>query len=177
MEQKLETAILASGCFWCTEAVYQRISGVKKVTSGYTGGRVDNPTYEQVSMGNTGHAEAIQIEFDPMEISYEEILDIFWKVHDPTTLNKQGADVGTQYRSAIFYTTEKQKKIAEQSKKDAQRDFQDPIVTEVVQAGVFYEAENYHQNFYNQNRNYPYCRIVIDPKLRRLQQIHDLKDR
>jgi peptide-methionine (S)-S-oxide reductase len=169
MEQKLETAILASGCFWCTEAVYQRISGVKKVTSGYTGGRVDNPTYEQVSMGNTGHAEAIQIEFNPMEISYEEILDIFWKVHDPTTLNKQGADVGTQYRSAIFYTTEKQKKIAEQSKKDAQRDFQDPIITEVVQAGVFYEAENYHQNFYNQNRNYPYCRIVIDPKIKKLQ--------
>lgn len=171
----MEIATLAGGCFWCTEAVYQRVKGVKRVISGYTGGTVENPTYEQVSSGNTGHAEAVQIEYDPEEITYEEVLDIFWKVHDPTTLNQQGADVGTQYRSAIYYSNNKQRKIAEDSKEEAQSEFIDPIVTEIAPAGEFYKAESYHQDFYNQNRNYPYCRIVIDPKIQQLPQISDQK--
>lgn len=153
-----EIATLAGGCFWCTEAVFQRVKGVIKVTSGYT-----------------GHAEAIRIEYNPAEISYEEILDIFWKVHDPTTLNQQGSDVGPQYRSAIFYSSPEQKEVAEKSKSEAQKNFAAPIVTEVVEAGKFYPAEDYHQDFYNQNRDYPYCRIVIDPKVQKLQQIRDPK--
>lgn len=162
-------AILAGGCFWCTEAVFQRIDGVKKVVPGYTGGNVDNPTYEQVASGKTGHAEAVKVEYDPKVVSFNDILNIFWKVHDPTTLNQQGADIGTQYRSAIFYTSEKQKAIAEQSLKNAQADFEKPIVSEITPAKEFYPAEEYHKNFYNNNRSYPYCRLVIDPKLKKLQ--------
>lgn len=166
---KNEIAILAGGCFWCTEAIFQRVLGVVKVRSGYTGGTVNSPTYEQVSGGETGHAEAIEITFDTDQVSYEELLDIFWKTHDPTTLNQQGADIGTQYRSAIFYISEKQKKAAEKSFSNAQKMFDNPIVTEITKAGEFYEAEDYHRNFYNENRGNMYCRLVIDPKLEKLQ--------
>ena len=162
-------AIFANGCFWCTEAVYQRVKGVVAVRSGYTGGTVVDPTYEQVCTGETGHAEAIEITFDPKTISYEELLTIFWKTHDPTTLNRQGADVGTQYRSAIFYVGDEQKRLAEKSLNDAQDMFTEPIVTEITPASTFYEAEDYHKNFYNNNRRNAYCRLVIDPKLQKLQ--------
>lgn len=163
-------ATLASGCFWCTEGIFQRIKGVTKVTSGYSGGIIDNPTYEQVSSGNTGHAEAVQIEFDPTEIAYETILEIFFKTHDPTTLNRQGNDIGTQYRSAIFYHNEDQKQIAQEVIRtlDETHYFPNPIVTEVTKYTNFYTAENYHQNFYNSNPTYPYCQIIIDPKIKKL---------
>jgi len=163
-----ETAILAGGCFWCTEAVFQRLKGITKVTSGYIGGDVQNPTYEQVSTGTSGHAEAIKVEFDPTKINYEQLLDVFWKAHDPTTANRQGADVGPQYRSAIFYLNDGQKKRAEDSLKKAQKEIEDKIVTEICPANEFYKAEDYHQNFYNNNKSYGYCRTVIDPKLRKL---------
>jgi peptide-methionine (S)-S-oxide reductase len=166
----MEKAIFANGCFWCTEAVFQEVKGVTKVQSGYTGGTVPNPTYEQVAGGNTGHAESLKIEFDPSIITYEDLLFIFWRTHNPTTLNQQGADVGTQYRSAIFYTNEEQKKLAEKSKSEAQELFDDPIVTEIVPASEFYPAEKYHENYYNDNRNAPYCRIVIDPKMQKLRK-------
>jgi len=166
----LETATFANGCFWCTEAIFQRINGVNKVVSGYSGGDIENPTYEQVSAGTTNHAESIQVTFDSDVISYEELVDIFFKTHDPTTLNRQGNDVGTQYRSAIFYHNDKQKRIAEKVKNDLEAStyYPDPIVTEITPYQNFYEAETYHQNFYNNNQNYPYCRIVIDPKIRKL---------
>lgn len=173
----MQTAIFAGGCFWCTEAIYQRVQGVKKVTPGYTGGTISDPTYEQVSSGNSGHAEAVKLDYDPKDVTYEDLLRIFWKTHDPTTLNRQGADVGTQYRSAIFYMDEVQKKIAEESLKKAQVDFDGKIVTQLEPAKEFYEAEDYHRDFYNRNRNYPYCRLVIDPKLQKLQQIRDQKDK
>lgn len=160
--------ILAGGCFWCTEATFRRLKGVKSVTPGYIGGTTKNPTYEQVYSGNTGHAEAIKIEFNPQIISFETLLEIFWKLHDPTTLNQQGADIGTQYRSAIFYTNNKQKDIAERSRTKAQGAFENPIITEITQAGEFYEAEDYHKNYYENNRNQGYCRIVIDPKIQKL---------
>ena len=166
----METATLAGGCFWCTEAVFQKLNGVATVVPGYTGGHVDNPTYDQVSTGNTGHAEAIQITFDPQIISFQTLLDIFWQLHDPTTLNQQGADHGSQYRSAIFYHDEKQKEQAEKSlKKTAvSQIYPDPIVTEIVPFEKFYPAEKEHQNFYENNPNQPYCKIVIDPKIQKL---------
>ncbi len=167
-KMKTEIATLGGGCFWCTEAVYENMEGVKSVVSGYMGGTVKNPTYKQITTGKTGHAEVIQIEYDASVISYEEVLDLFWQAHDPTTLNRQGADVGPQYRSVIFYHDEAQKEIAFKSKDAAQPDFRDPIVTEVTEASTFYEAEDYHQDFYANNRNYPYCRVVIAPKLRKL---------
>ena len=163
-----ETATLAGGCFWCTEAVYERLDGVKSVRSGYMGGHTENPSYKEVSLGDTGHAEVIQIEFDPSVISYEELVDLFWEAHDPTTLNRQGADIGTQYRSAIFFHSEAQKTAATTSRDRAQSRFNDPIVTEITPASTFYEAEDYHQDFYANNRNYPYCRVVITPKLKKL---------
>lgn len=166
----MEIAILANGCFWCTEAVFQSVKGVVRVQSGYTGGAMPNPTYEDVSSGNTGHAESLRIEFDPKTISYENLLFIFWRTHDPTTLNRQGADAGTQYRSAIFYLDENQKEIAEKSKKDAQVLFENPIVTEIAPAQEFYTAENYHQNYYNEHKEAPYCRVVIDPKMEKLRK-------
>ena len=164
-----EIATLAAGCFWCTEAVFQQLPGVISVTSGYTGGHVPNPTYEQVCDGNTGHAEASQIVFDPKKISYAKLLETFWKMHDPTTLNRQGNDEGTQYRSAIFYHSDAQRETAEKSKAEAQAHFKKPIVTEITKAGDFYAAENYHQDYYrlNKNRN-PYCRAIITPKLEKL---------
>lgn len=168
MESNLKTATLAGGCFWCTEAVFKRLRGVYSVLPGYTGGSIANPTYEQVSMGNSGHAEAVQIKFDPAIISYDKILDVFWAVHDPTTLNHQGNDVGTQYRSAIFYHTPEQQQIAEASKSKAQEKFSSPIVTEITEANDFYLAEAEHLDFYDRNRTNPYCNLVIDPKIIKL---------
>ncbi len=163
-----EYAILGGGCFWCVEAVYERIEGVKSVVSGYAGGDTKNPTYREVSSGRTGHAEVVKVEFNPDTISFEEILKIFWKAHDPTTLNRQGYDVGTQYRSIILYNDEKQREIAEQSKSQAQSDFSDPIVTEIESMGEFYEAEDYHQDYFENNPNAGYCRAIIAPKLDKL---------
>lgn len=166
----IEIATLANGCFWCTEAIFERIRGVESVKSGYSGGTLDNPTYEEVSDGDSGHAEAIQIEFDNEKINFKELLEIFFKTHDPTTLNRQGNDVGTQYRSAIFYHNLDQKKIAEEVIKELEEMnyFSDPIVTEVSEFTNFFPAEDYHQKFYVKNKNYPYCRIVIDPKIKKL---------
>lgn len=164
----LETATFAGGCFWCTEAVYESIDGVNSVVSGYMGGHLKDPTYKEISMGDTGHAEVIQIEYDASKVKFEELADIFWQAHDPTTLNRQGADVGTQYRSAIFYHGAEQKAAAEASMKKAQTNFKDPIVTEITAATEFYEAEDYHQDFYSNNKSYPYCRAVITPKLKKL---------
>jgi peptide-methionine (S)-S-oxide reductase len=172
MSNKLEKATLGAGCFWCVEAVYQDVKGVHEVASGYAGGHVKNPTYQQVCTGATGHAEVVQITFDPEVISYEDILYIFWRTHDPTTLNRQGADIGTQYRSAIFYHTEEQKATAEKSKRetDASHLWPDPIVTEIAPYSDFYKAEGYHQNYYRDNPNQPYCRVVIDPKVRKFRK-------
>jgi peptide-methionine (S)-S-oxide reductase len=165
-----ELATLGGGCFWCMEAVFQRVPGVKTVTSGYAGGTVENPTYEQVCTGTTGHAEVTQIEFDPQKISYEKLLDFFWDAHDPTTLNRQGADTGTQYRSAIFYSNESQKGAAEKSKAEAQKKFKSPIVTQIVPLKKFYRAEDYHQNYYNQHQDKGYSRAVIEPKVEKIEK-------
>lgn len=167
---RIETAILGSGCFWCTEAVYQRIPGVVRVLPGYMGGTVKHPTYEQVCKGDTGHAEVARIEFDPDKVSYAQLLETFWDSHDPTTLNRQGADVGTQYRSAIFYLSPEQKAVAEASKAARGRSgkHKDPIVTHIEAAGEFYVAEDYHKDYYNQNKGAPYCRFIIRPKLKKL---------
>jgi peptide-methionine (S)-S-oxide reductase len=165
---KTETATIGGGCFWCAEAVFQRIPGVKSVTSGFAGGTVANPSYEQVCTGTTGHAEVIQLKFDPSVISYDKVLEIFWEAHDPTTLNQQGADHGTQYRSIILYSDEAQKKAAEASKAKAAKRFKNPIVTEIVPLKAFYSAEDYHQNYYNLNKNQGYCQFIITPKLKKL---------
>ncbi len=172
MSEELETITLGAGCFWCIEAVFQNLKGVQSVVSGYTGGQVENPTYEQICTGTTGHAEVAQIIFDPAVISFEDLLYVFWRTHDPTTLNRQGADLGTQYRSAIFYDSEEQKEIAEKSKaKTGASDlWPDPIVTEISQLDKFYNAEEYHQDYYKLNPNQPYCRLVIDPKIRKLKK-------
>jgi peptide-methionine (S)-S-oxide reductase len=162
-ETKLAEATFGGGCFWCTEAVFQRVKGVKSVTSGFMGGKVPNPTYQMVLTKKTGHAEVIHITYDPDVVSYEKLLQIFWKTHDPTTLNKQGIDVGPQYRSAVFYHDEKQKELASKYKKllDESKAFAKPIVTEITEAGPFYPAENYHQNYYNQNKfNNRYCQQI-----------------
>lgn len=167
-----QVATLAGGCFWCLEAVYDQLRGVDSVESGYSGGTVPNPTYEQVSTGRTGHAETVRITFDPQEISYREILDIFFTIHDPTTLNRQGADVGTQYRSAIFYQDEEQRVVAEAAIRDvtASGIWDRPIVTEVVPFKAFYEAEEYHQEYYVKNPDAAYCRIVIEPKVAKFRK-------
>jgi peptide-methionine (S)-S-oxide reductase len=165
---KLETATIGGGCFWCAEAVFQRIPGVKSVTSGFAGGTVPNPSYEQVCTGTTGHAEVIQLKFDPAVLSYDKLLEIFWEAHDPTTLNRQGADHGTQYRSIILYSDDAQQKAAEASKARAAKRFKDPIVTQIVPLKAFYPAEDYHQNYYNSNKNQGYCQFVITPKLKKL---------
>lgn len=164
-----EIATLGAGCFWCVEAVYDQIDGVYSSTSGYMGGTVNNPTYEQICTGTTGHAEVVQVVFDPKKLSYTKLLEWFWALHDPTTLNRQGADVGTQYRSAIFYHSDDQKKAAEASKMAAASDFNNPIVTEITKLETFYPAENYHQDFYFQNKTNGYCRAVISPKLEKLK--------
>jgi peptide-methionine (S)-S-oxide reductase len=171
-----ETATFANGCFWCTEAVFQRLKGVQSVASGYSGGSVKNPTYQQVCTGTTGHAEALQITYDPKVISYDDLLAVFWHTHDPTTKDRQGNDVGPQYRSVIFYHNDTQKKLAEENKKklDASRIFHGTIVTEIVPYDVFYKAEDYHQNYYNQHKQQPYCRAVIGPKVEKLKKVfHD----
>ena len=161
-------AILAGGCFWCVEAVFERIPGVLSVESGDAGGHVKDPTYEQVCTGTTGHAEVARLTYDPAVVSYEDILNTFWHAHDPTTLNRQGGDVGTQYRSAIFYETDEERQIAETSKKRAQGEFADPIVTEITRLETFYPAESYHQDYYRNNPAAPYCMFVIRPKLKKL---------
>jgi len=170
MNDKSETATIANGCFWCSEAIFKRLKGVKSVVSGYSGGIVKDPSYNQVCTGKTGHAESIQIEFDPKVISYEKILDIFWHTHDPTTLNRQGNDVGPQYRSAIFYHSQEQKKIAEKLREELEKEgvFNAPIVTEISPFRNFYVAEDYHKNYYENNQDAPYCNFVITPKVRKL---------
>ena len=166
---KIETATLGGGCFWCMEAVYERLPGVISVTSGFAGGHVINPTYHDVCGGDTGHAEVTQVTFDPAKISYAKLLEVFWQAHDPTTLNRQGADEGTQYRSIILYHDEKQKLIAEKAKLAAQADFHKPIVTEIAPFTKFYLAEDYHQGYYDANSSQPYCQVVITPKLEKLE--------
>ncbi len=170
MDDKSEIATFANGCFWCSEAIFERLKGVKSVLPGYSGGIVENPSYDQVCTGKTGHAESIQIEFDPKVLPFEKILDIFWHTHDPTTLNRQGNDVGTQYRSAIFYHNQKQKEIAEKSKRDLEKEgvYKDSIVTEITPFREFYVAEDYHKNYYDNHQYAPYCNFIIDPKVRKL---------
>ena len=171
MTEKLrEIATFAGGCFWCTEAVFQKLRGVEKVVPGYTGGHVPNPTYNDICSGLTGHAEAIQIAYDPHVISYEQLLEVFFELHDPTTLNRQDADVGTQYRSAVFYENEVQREAIERgiARVNASGKYSGPVVTEVSPLSQFYVAEDYHHNFYEDNKTYPYCAIVIDPKITKL---------
>jgi peptide-methionine (S)-S-oxide reductase len=165
----LETAVFGTGCFWCSQAVFERLDGVWEATCGYMGGTVANPTYQLVCTETTGHAEVTMVKFDPKVISYEQLLEWFWHMHDPTTLNRQGADVGTSYRSAIFYYSDAQKAAAEKSKAAAQKNFKDPIVTEITKAGPFYKAEDYHQEYFNNNSNQGYCRLIIAPKLDKLK--------
>jgi peptide-methionine (S)-S-oxide reductase len=166
-------ATFGSGCFWCTEAVFQRLKGVHSVVSGYSGGTVKNPTYQQVCTGTTGHAESIQVTYDPAVVSYEELLEVFWQTHDPTTQDRQGNDVGPQYRSVIFYHTDEQKRLAAEYKKklDNSGAFDAPIVTQIVPFTEFFPAEDYHQNYYNQNSQKSYCRVVIGPKLAKLKKV------
>jgi peptide-methionine (S)-S-oxide reductase len=165
----LEIATFGAGCFWCTEAVYERLNGVEKVISGYSGGHVKNPSYKEVCTGTTGHAEVTQVYFNPEIISYEELLDVFWQTHDPTTLNRQGNDIGTQYRSVIFYSNERQKKASEESKRniDMSGTFKDRVVTEISPLINFYEAEDYHQDYFKNNPNQPYCSVIIAPKIKK----------
>jgi peptide-methionine (S)-S-oxide reductase len=173
MAQKTDTTTFGTGCFWCTEAVFQELKGVIKVTSGYSGGQVPHPSYEEVCSGTTGHAECLQIVYDPAVISFDELLEVFWESHDPTTLNRQGNDVGTQYRSAIFYHNEEQKEKAEHYKAELIRNkaYDKPIVTEITPFKVFYPAENYHQDYYNLHGTQPYCRLVIRPKLEKFEKV------
>jgi peptide-methionine (S)-S-oxide reductase len=165
-----EKATFGGGCFWCLEAVFERVEGVRAVTSGYAGGRTERPTYKEVCSGRSGHAEVVQIQYDPKRVSYEQLLEIFWDAHDPTTLNRQGADEGTQYRSIILYHHDGQKQAADRSKRAAAARFADPIVTEVVALTTFFPAEDYHQDYFRKNPNAPYCAVVIRPKLEKLMK-------
>lgn len=176
-KNKLQKATFGMGCFWCTEAVFQRLNGVTNVKSGYEGGNTINPTYEEICTGMTNHAEVIEMEYDPSKISYDELLEIFWKTHDPTTLNRQGADVGTQYRSVIFYHSNEQKEIAEKYKEALNKEnaFGKPVVTSIDKAETFYVAENYHQDYYFKNGELPYCRLVILPKMEKLEKLFKAK--
>ncbi len=169
----LQLATFGNGCFWCTEAIFQNIDGVIKVESGYSGGKVKDPTYKEVCSGLTGHAEVIQLTYDPKKVTFEELLEVFWETHDPTTLNRQGNDEGTQYRSVVFYHNEGQQQLAETYKKklDDSGAFEDPIVTEITPAPKFYKAEDYHQNYYNLNGNAPYCSLIIRPKLEKFKKV------
>jgi peptide-methionine (S)-S-oxide reductase len=177
MTNELQVATLGSGCFWCTEAFFLRVKGIESVVSGYSGGKVKNPTYREVCSGLTGHAEVVQVKFNPKEISYEEVLEIFWNTHDPTTLNRQGADEGTQYRSVVFYHSEEQKKIAQDYKTqlDKSGTFKKPIVTEITPFSIFYPAEDYHQNYYALNPNQGYCQYVIRPKVEKFNKQYGSK--
>lgn len=174
-QEKMQTelATFAGGCFWCTEAIYEEVKGVYKVTSGYTGGTLKNPTYTEISTGRTGHAEAIQIEYNPAEVTYKDLLYIFFLTHDPTTLNRQGADVGTQYRSAIFYHSDQQKEVAEMMIDliEKEKIYSNPIVTEITKASIFYLAEEYHQNYYFKDQFQPYCQVVITPKIEKFRKL------
>ena len=167
----MEIAVFGAGCFWCIEAIFSQVEGIKDISVGYTGGHTKSPTYEEICKGNTGHAEVMRIEYDPSIVNYEDLLKIFWETHDPTTLNRQGNDIGTQYRSAIYYSNTEQKKIAENYKKQLEKDkvFINKIVTEITELGVYYEAENYHQDYYSNNKNQPYCRYVIKPKIEKFK--------
>jgi peptide-methionine (S)-S-oxide reductase len=169
-----QLATFGGGCFWCMEAVFERLDGVKHLTSGYSGGHTENPTYKQVCNGDTGHAEVIQIEFDPQKISYEKLLDVFWHAHDPTTLNRQGADHGEQYRSIILYHNDGQRLAAEKSKSEAAAKLSDPIVTQIVPLKKFYPAEDYHQGYFRANPAAPYCNLVIRPKLEKLKKAGEI---
>ena len=176
--EKTDTATFATGCFWCTEAVFEELNGVLKVTSGYSGGTVDRPTYKQVCTGETGHAECVQVVYEPDKISFDELLEVFFEVHDPTSLNRQGADVGTQYRSAIFYHNEAQKEKAEYYKNELNKSgaYEKPIVTEIAPLGKFFPAEDYHQEYYENNKNSnPYCSVVIRPKLEKFEKVFGKK--
>ena len=177
MNDSVQVATFAGGCFWCTEAVFLEVKGVEKIVSGFTGGFVKNPAYREVCNETTGHAEGIQITFNPKEVAYEDLLEIFFATHDPTTLNKQGADVGTQYRSAIFYHSNEQKDKAEKYIQFIEKEklYANPIVTQIEEAGVFYLAEDYHQNYYNQNKEQGYCQYVIAPKLDKLRKYYKSK--
>jgi peptide-methionine (S)-S-oxide reductase len=177
MSTSLETATLGSGCFWCTEAFFLEVKGIESVVSGYSGGKVKNPTYREVCTGLTGHAEVIQVKFDPKVISYADVLEIFWNTHDPTTLNKQGADEGPQYRSVVFYHNDAQKKTAEEYKNQLDKSgvFKNPIVTEISPFSVFYPAEEYHQNYYALNPNQGYCQYVIRPKVEKFRKQYAAK--
>jgi peptide-methionine (S)-S-oxide reductase len=168
-----EVATFGSGCFWCTEAVFEKLNGVESVISGYSGGTKNDPTYEEICTGETGHAEVTQISFDPTIISFTELLEVFWKTHDPTTLNRQGSDVGTQYRSAIFYHNDEQKRLSDEykNKLTEAKVFEDKIVTEITKFEKFYSAENYHQDYYEQNKNQPYCSFVITPKVEKFKEV------
>ncbi len=166
--ERVDTAVFGAGCFWCVEAVFEQLDGVISVDAGYAGGRTANPSYADVCSGETGHAEVARITYDPSVISFDQLLEMFWQAHDPTTLNRQGADAGTQYRSVIFYVDEEQRRSAEASKKAAQAQFDNPIVTEISPLPGYYPAENYHQDYYRNNRNAPYCQVVIRPKLKKL---------
>ena len=177
MNDSVQVATFAGGCFWCTEAVFLEVKGVDKIVSGFTGGFIKNPAYREVCNETTGHAEGIQITFNPKEVAYEDLLEIFFATHDPTTLNKQGADVGTQYRSAIFYHSKEQKEKAENYIQFIEKEklYANPIVTQIEEAGVFYLAEDYHQNYYNQNKEQGYCQYVIAPKLDKLRKYYKSK--
>ena len=178
ISENIDTATFGTGCFWCTEALFEQLNGVVKVTSGYSGGQVPNPTYKQVCTGETGHAECVQIQYEPNKVTFDELLEVFWQVHDPTTLNRQGADVGTQYRSVIFYHNNEQKQKAEHYKAELDKSgaFKNPIVTEIVPATTFYPAEDYHQEYYENNKNSnPYCAVVIRPKMEKFQKVFGKK--
>jgi peptide-methionine (S)-S-oxide reductase len=173
MAKQKEVATLGGGCFWCLEAVYENVKGVKEVVSGYAGGHTENPDYRSVCSGATGHAEVVQITYDPSVVRFEDLLEIFWTIHDPTTLNRQGADVGTQYRSVIFYHDKEQKKIAEASRNEAQKRFRDPIVTEIAPLTKFWPAEAYHQDYFRKNPDQGYCRAVVAPKVEKFKHHHE----
>jgi peptide-methionine (S)-S-oxide reductase len=172
-ENNIDTATFGAGCFWCVEAIFQRVGGVLKVESGYSGGTVKNPSYKEVCNGGTGHAEVIRLTYDKSEVSFDELLEIFWKTHDPTTTNRQGNDVGTQYRSAVFYHNDEQKRTAEDYKKklNAEKVYPNPIVTEITPLKNYYPAEDYHQNYYNQNGSQGYCQYVIQPKIEKFEKV------
>ena len=167
---KTETAIVGGGCFWCVEGAYKIVPGILKITSGFAGGNTENPTYKQVCQGDTNHAEVVKVEFDPAKITFRDVIDLFWDLHDPTTPNRQGHDVGTQYRSIILYTSDEQKKIAEESKAAAKSKFSDPIVTEIVPLKKFYSAEDYHQDYFANNPTQPYCQAVVGPKIAKFKK-------
>ncbi len=171
--EQMETVTLGAGCFWCVEAIFEQLKGVSKVESGYSGGHIKNPSYKEVCTGTTGHAEVCQVTYNPAEISFKDILEVYWQTHNPTTLNRQGADVGTQYRSVIFYHNEEQKRIAEEMKKrlETAKVWEDPIVTQIVAFDSFYKAEDYHQEYYFNNSSQPYCTMVITPKVEKFKKV------